>query len=65
MGLFGIDGERYDAQKMQASMSDKKVITFAWLAFIHKLTTSQMHFIYPIFLNFLDINKNNHNDNYQ
>jgi hypothetical protein len=29
MGLFGIDGERYDAQRMQASMSDKKVITFA------------------------------------
>jgi hypothetical protein len=29
MGLFGIDGERYDAQRMQASMSDKKVLTFA------------------------------------
>lgn len=28
MGLYGIDGERYDAQKIQASMSDKKVLTF-------------------------------------
>lgn len=39
VGLFGIDGERYDAQKMQASMSDKKVLTFAWLdtTFIQKL----------------------------
>ena len=29
MGLYGIDGERYEAQRMQASISDRKVLTFA------------------------------------
>ena len=28
-GVFGIDGESYPAQRVQASMSDKKVLTFA------------------------------------
>lgn len=27
-GLFGIDGERYEAQRMQASVSNKSLITF-------------------------------------
>ena len=29
-GIFGIDGESYPAQRVQATISDKKVITFAW-----------------------------------
>ncbi len=28
LGIFGIDGERYEAQRMQASMSDVKILTF-------------------------------------
>lgn len=31
MGIFGIDGERYEAQRIQASISDKKILTFTWL----------------------------------
>ena len=29
MGIFGIDGERYEAQRMQGRISEKKIITFA------------------------------------
>lgn len=28
VGVFGIDGEMYPAQKIQAKISDKKVLTF-------------------------------------
>lgn len=27
-GIFGIDGESYEAQRIQASVSDKRIITF-------------------------------------
>ena len=28
MGVFGIDGEKYEAQKVQAKISDRKILAF-------------------------------------
>ena len=29
LGVFGIDGEMYEAQKIQAKVTDRKILTFA------------------------------------
>jgi hypothetical protein len=29
VGVFGIDGEKYDAQRIQARVSDRKILAFA------------------------------------